>query len=179
MKIKGFSVIELLVVSSIFIIIFAISLVNYNQAQKTETLRVMADKLASDISWVQTAALAGLSEGEAVNYSYGIYLKYGGNGYDLYRDDNGNKAYNVGVDKLMRTESMGTEFELGQMQVNAVTSDVVDVIFVPPRPTVYANGLVNAPVSIIVNRSKKTEKSVKLQIDPVTGRVRQDFIINN
>lgn len=179
MKIKGFSVIELLVVSSIFIIIFAISLVNYNQAQKTETLRVMADKLASDISWVQTAALAGLSEGEVVNYNYGIHLKNTNNSYILYRDDNNNKLYDVGVDKLMRTESMSTEFEIGELQVNSVVSDAVDVIFVPPRPTVYANGSVNVPVSIIVNRSKKTEKSVKLQIDPVTGRVRQDFITNN
>lgn len=179
MKIKGFSVIELLVVSSIFIIIFAISLVNYNQAQKTETLRVMADKLASDISWVQTAALAGLSEGEAVNYNYGIHLKNTNNSYVLYRDDNNNKLYDVGVDKLMRTESMSTEFEIGELQVNSVVSDAVDVIFVPPRPTVYANGSANIPVSIIVNRSKKTEKSVKLQIDPVTGRVKQDFITNN
>lgn len=176
---KGFSVIELMVVSSMFVIIFAVSLANYNQAQKTETLRVMADKLASDISWVQTASMAGLSEGEEVGYNYGIYFKTGGNGYEIYRDDDGNKVYNINTDKLIRTESMGAEFELGEIYVNAVYSDAVNVVFVPPRSTVYANNLKSVPVSIILNRSKKTQKSVKLEIDPVTGRIRQELINNN
>lgn len=146
----GFTVIELLISISIIVILSAIVFINYKEGQKRLTLERAAYKLAQDIRGVQAKAGEELTDCIGVTgyqYGYGIYFttsqKYE---YILFADCDGDNIYDGGNEELSKIK---LEKEKGiEIQSFFPVASRLDIVFVPPDPTVYIN---NNDPSLIAN----------------------------
>ena len=97
-KDKAFTLVELMIVSSIILLLTAVVLINYRAGNQQLALDRSAHKLAQDIRIAQEMAMSPREECGATGVfrgSYGIYLhrvQYP-NSYLLFADCNDDKAY--------------------------------------------------------------------------------------
>ena len=179
MKPKGFSVAELVVVSAIFVLLFAVSVANYRSAEKTETMRIAGQQLTTDLSWLQTVAITGTSSDHGVGLAYGIVLNKDDNKYILFRDDNSDKQFGKNTDRIMKTVTFSSDFYISELILGDTAVDTITTLFLPPRPILYSNGELSKAVSIKVGRRSGSDKSVLVEVDAVTGRAKQKFVTDN
>lgn len=174
----GFTVAELMIVSAIFVILFAVSIANYRDAAKTETMRLAGQQLTADISWLQTAAITGTSADAGMGYGYGIALFKNTNSYSVFRDNNNSKFYESNVDDLIKTVTLANDFIFSQLKSGGVDTQSSDIVFYPPKPTMYVNNELSKTVYVRINRSAGGDKAVVVELEPITGRATQNFVPN-
>lgn len=172
---KGFTVVELVITSAIFVVLFAVSVANYREAEKAESLKVAGHQLTSDISWLQTAAITGTSSDHGMGFAYGIYVNLNSKNYKMFRDDNNNKSFEPNSDRIVRTAFLPSDFIISGLTLGGNTVSELTTIFLPPRPVVYSNGQPSQQVIINIGRPTGTGRHIEVTIDPVTGRSRQNF----
>lgn len=176
MRKQGFTVIELVIVSAIFVSLFAVSVANYRQAEKTETMRTLGHQLTSDISWLQTAAITGTSSDHGMGFAYGIRAIKNSDNYTMFRDDNNNKMFDSNTDRIVRRVYFSGDFIISDITLGETSVEEITTVFLPPRPTVYTNEAISQAVYLKISRGVGSEKSVLITIDPVTGRSKQSFV---
>jgi prepilin-type N-terminal cleavage/methylation domain-containing protein len=121
----GFTLIEMLLTLAILTLLAGLVLGYSRSAEKTNTLKRMADKLVSDLRRCQSLALS--SEGGT---GWGIYIN-SQTSYQIFRDKNNN--HNFDNDEIISTENLetGIEFE---------DSISTSILFFPPLAEVLVNG---------------------------------------
>ncbi len=156
----GFTFIELL--ASIFIIalISGIFLTNYHAGNRQSRLINAAQKLASDMRLAQNYAL-GLREFEGgfPPGGWGVHFEQGNSNYIIFADGDNDQIYDSGEEFL-------TINLPDNITINSVAANPLDIVFLPPDPTIYFNA-VNASVDVstdIVLKDSQTglTKTVKV-----------------
>lgn len=79
---KGFTLIEVLIASSILILLIGLTTINLLHARSQSNLTATVDTLTADLKQQQLKAMAGDTEGRTSNDDYGIY--FGTNSYTLF-----------------------------------------------------------------------------------------------
>lgn len=151
---SGFTLIELLVSIFIIIILFLMALANYRTGQQQLTLERAANKLAQDIRRAQEMAMAAEKcKGQIPKGGYGVYLRKvpeaDKKSYVLFCDIGNfpNGRYDPG------SENVETIFFEGGVEIKEFTGNHLNVIFIPPDPTVFfkdGNGLPLADATVAI-----------------------------
>jgi len=154
MKVKGFTIVELLVVIFIISLISSIYLVNYRKGQKDMALLRAANKLAQDIRNTQNLAISAKECqpcGGKVPFGYGLYLEQSTNSYFIYADTypgspaTGNGKYDSGNDVKIETFNLETGIYIKQISLSPLS-----VNFSPPDPKITIGGESNLTDATII-----------------------------
>ncbi|NCQ16135.1 prepilin-type N-terminal cleavage/methylation domain-containing protein [Candidatus Falkowbacteria bacterium] len=142
---KGFTLIELLVSILIITTMTGLFLVNYHNTNKRSELNIEKQKLASNIRLAQNYSL-GSKTYNGTNVptgGWGVHFTMTDSGkYIIFADIDGDQAYDL-------NEAMETKTLPSGVTINSLSpAGAVDIIFLPPNPTVYINGLVSADAQI-------------------------------
>ncbi len=130
---KSFTLIELIVVTSIIILLSAIVFPNYRGIERQFALQRSAHKLAQDIRRAGEMAMSTKEFQGKVPAGYGIYLKQGERDYLLYADTNpsqGNEKYDGGDGKI---ETINLE---KGVYIQNISPSSLSINFKPPIPTI-------------------------------------------
>jgi prepilin-type N-terminal cleavage/methylation domain-containing protein len=143
---RAFSLIELMVVTAIFVILSAVVLASNSRFGG----RIILQNLAHDIGLsVRESQIYGIavrrfdpSSGSGTfDYGYGIHFALG-TSYELFADADGNGKWDPG--ETVKTTSLAGGYALTQICAPAATCDVsrVDILFKRPEPDacIGANG---------------------------------------
>lgn len=174
----GFTILELVVVSSIIGIIASVTLANFAQVRRSQALGRTAQKLAFDIRRAQTLALGGVNMGppgpQPRNIcAYGIFIRnptsylifgnrYTGNNINScsgsYRSNGGPEREDIIVDGAPIILENGI----------TITSGNMDIAFRPPRPVVLVGGGGSPPVTITLQDDSGNKRCITIT---TTGQV--------
>jgi len=125
----GFTLIEMLLTLAILTLLAGLVLGYSRSAEKTNTLKRMADKLVSDLRRCQSLALS--SEGGT---GWGIYIN-SQTSYQIFRDKNNNHNFdNDDNDEIISTESLETGIQFEDSNIST------SILFFPPLAEVSVNG---------------------------------------
>jgi len=134
---KAFSLIELLVITSIILILTALILPNYRLGDKNLALQRSASKLSQDLRMAQEMAMSAKEVSGAVPDGFGIYFDISSPfSYILFADKDNSHARNAG-DADLETISLESNIIIS----NLSPASSFSVLFVPPDPTVWISGL--------------------------------------
>lgn len=139
---KAFSLIEILISMSIFILLLTFVLINYNHGENSNSFRLQAFDLEDLIYSVQNMALSGQKINNQIPDNYGINFDLELNTYVIFGDLNDNKIYNIG-DSVYNSGSLYNNIEFFKDEITcvdfAVDSDSYDIVFMPPQPEMVIN----------------------------------------
>jgi Tfp pilus assembly protein FimT len=160
-KIKGFTLVETIVVIFIIVLLLGVVLANYRAGERQYSLLRSAHKLAQDLREAEKMAMAAeislVSQQCSSNYGYGLHFEQNKNSYFFFVDCDGNKIYEKGKDQEVLSISLEPKISISDLS----PSNQVDVIFSPPDPTVTINpSAEQAEVTlqnIIDNQTKKVK----------------------
>ena len=168
-NLKGFTIIELLIVTVIFVLILSVTVISFRRGERRDRLRLAAETLASNLRKMQTQALTGIASGEiVVPGGFGVYLTASGakDRYILFRDD-GSNAYESSTDTVLDTIILPEG-----IFINSLTTDPLTVVFRPPKPAVYLNGAqILAEAIIVLSGDNIDDKQGAVTLGRITGRV--------
>lgn len=128
-------------------------MVSYHNTNKRSELGVIKQKLASDIRLAQNYSL-GSKTYDGINISsggWGVHFSLADpTHYIIFADKdapNGNQAYDAGEAIETKTLPVG-------VTINSLSpANVVDIVFFPPDPVTYINGLSNTTAEIILREN--------------------------
>jgi prepilin-type N-terminal cleavage/methylation domain-containing protein len=178
-KNSGFTLLELVIVFAMLSIILATLTINFKSGSSSLSLQRVAFKLSTDIR--RTQAAAGIQDSACCTpschtdykYGYGINFDLTGSSSDreyyLFSDCNGDNKYNQGTDgnskKTIQIEK-GVKVCGLYKGINSVNK--VDVVFLPPDPFVFVDGLkANDPVTIKICLENDITKTKDVVINRV------------
>ena|SRR3990167_987720 len=105
---NGFTLVEILVSMSIFVILVALVFANYRYGNSAQNLEQAPRELQAKLRFVQNLALTGKDyDGTTVPPAYGIHFSYpGGSEFITFADTNDDKLYIQGTDTILETITM-------------------------------------------------------------------------
>lgn len=158
---RGFSVVENLVVITIIVILSLAVFPSYFSAKQSLALQRSASKLAQDIRDIQEMTMSSQVYSDCIGttgykYGYGISLRQGeAFKYKLFADCNGNEAYDLGTDKIVRE----IDFEK-EVEIQSLSSSNLDIIFTPAEPTVTIVPTMDTAVITLINKRDITKNVI-------------------
>lgn len=159
---NGFTIFELLVAISIFVIVTAVMLANFRGADRMNELMLSADLSASYIREAQNKAVSGITEGGSIVNGYGVSMVNGQTFFTTYADPvGGNNRYTAGE-------------EITSVNLNknvSITGATVDIFFRTPDGMVYEGGALASNVITLKLTHSVIGKSIDVDILPVSGQV--------
>jgi prepilin-type N-terminal cleavage/methylation domain-containing protein len=151
---KGFTLIEVLVVSAITVLITGFLVANFSRTRVdlNQTTLLVQDAIRS----AQSMALSGALYGRPGTYRCGYGIHFVANGYILYAGpDSGSvdctahaRTYTAGIDDIVQ-QSLFSNISL------EIASPLPDIFFEPPNPTTYIDGSSAAGSSATINVRRK------------------------
>jgi prepilin-type N-terminal cleavage/methylation domain-containing protein len=137
MKQKSFTLIEFLVVIAMISILLAIVLANYRSANLSLSLYRSAQKLASDIRRAQEMAMATRKFGETIpKGGYGVYFNSENpQEYIIFADLNDPPNHSFDSNETFQR----IKFENEKIRITNLTASPLNIVFVPPDPTIFIN----------------------------------------
>ena len=150
---SGFTLIELLASISIIVVISGIFIINFHGADKRSELGVAKQRLASSIRMAQNNSL-GSKTYDGINTpkgGWGVHFDLANpTQYIIFADKNapnGNQTYDAGEAIEIKNLPAGVTID------SLSPANVVDIVFFPPDPITYVNGLDNATATIGLKES--------------------------
>ena len=160
---KAFTLIELLAVTSIILLLTALTLPNYKSGKGQLALQRSAFKLVQDLRRAQEMALSSIEINGETPYGFGIYFDpQNTSRYILFA--NADNDYKYDSDDInMEVIAMESGVEILTLDPAAAFS----VLFTPPDPEVWIKGELN-----------KTAK-ITLSLKGVISNVKKTIFINS
>lgn len=143
---KGFTIIELMVVTFIIVTISSLVLINYRSAGSSQALNRSAQKLAFYIRKAQTMTLAGVNfsqSGSNRRCGYGVHFRI-----DKPEDNQifgvkncGSTNYSGGDPSIEQIEFENNVYVQSLTPTNNILGNqVLTLVFTPPHPNTFING---------------------------------------
>jgi len=153
---KGFTLVELLMVVSILLIFTAISLPNLKRGDELLALQRAGNKLAQDLRMASEMAISGkLTGSQFPRGGYGIHFPSTSGQYYLFADSNGDSFFNAG-DTIVENLSLQ---ERGVIIQSISPSPPLSIVFFPPDPSVtikVSSGATSSMATITLSQSGKS-----------------------
>ena len=137
---RGFTLVELMVVSAIIIILSVYVSANYHQGNRELALEMTVGKLAQDLRRAQEWGYSGHQFGGISYTGYGIHIVDNGTFYELYTDNSGDGRYTAAfTDEVRETINFDNDFEVDTLKPCGPTESCtaissMSVNYVPPDP---------------------------------------------
>ena len=148
---KGFTLVELLMVVSILLIFTAISLPNLKRGDELLALQRAGNKLAQDLRMASEMAISGkLTGSQFPRGGYGIHFPSTSGQYYLFADSNGDSFFN---DNETIVENLSLQ-ERGVVIQSISPSPPLSIVFLPPDPIVKVNGSTSTIATIILRQGQ-------------------------
>lgn len=148
MKSKGFTIIELLVITGLIGLMSAVLLPSFRTGDQELALSRSASKLSQDLRRVQEMALSAkeTASGE-IPPGYGIYFEPGTypNQYFLFADLDGDEAYTAG--EIIETVTLERKIKISDLSPTSPMS----ITFVSPNPDVVFSPVDSGLASIVLS----------------------------
>lgn len=142
---KAFTLVELIVVIAIITILTAIVLPNYRSGDKQLALQRSASKLAQNLRRTQEMSMSAKEVSGTVPYGFGIYFNSASpNNYIIFADLDNSHHRNAG-DQDFETVSLESDIRISGLSPAGSFS----ILFAPPDPVVWINGLSSGVTAII------------------------------
>lgn len=197
---KGFTLIEMLISLGIFGVVTGLVMANFRVGQQGDELRVAARLLESRFRRAQTSAMSGQTifvckggvddmktcmSGDSADCSggtcertvprgYGVHFAPGDDARNLiyFADTDGDKAYDAGEDISPYSVSSGAFVVLSG--VAPLAGGGLDVVFVPPKPSVYINGGTDSVIATVTLRHDSTGAERSVTVNRASGQITSD-----
>ena len=169
----GFTLIEMLIVASVFIVVFIFSLGGLRTNRRISEFRLSIDRVASEIRQAQTMALTGISDESVESIAYGIYFDESTPlQYLVFKDSNSDNNYDI-ADEIIETVILPQEISLDNVSPDTPTEITsLSIVFTPPKPTVYFNGETSLnQAQIDLTRASLADKQGNVTVNRITGRI--------
>lgn len=200
---RGFTLLEILISISVFSVITAFATANFNAGRKGDELRFASQLTASAIRRVQTSASAGemigicrdsntLRDGQTcpggsdaecaggtcrqeVPLAYGMHLSTAdGRKLISFADVNGDHVWQSGEEYRTDSVSPGALVFMSGLQVGSSAVAQLDVVFAPPKPATFFNGMTDEAAASITLTQPQTGATRTVTVNRVTGQVNAD-----
>lgn len=165
---RGFTIIELLVAISIFIIVTGLVVANFRRGARSDELKIAAAGLASILQRAQTMALTGETiNGKVPSGGYGVYATLSEpNRYIMFADINDNKIY--GADEAL---DGGIIFLPPNIIINQLNPAPINIVFKPPKPIIYINGESSENSAIITLKDLVSNQIKRVIVNRISGQI--------
>jgi len=142
---KGFTLVELLVVMAIIVVISTIALVNYRVGEKSFSLDESAVLLAQNLRRAQEMALSSKEfQGSVPRGGYGVYLQTDNDFYIIFADCDNNQQYSLGNACNGFPETVEQVVLSKRGKISSLFSgsylSAINIVFIPPNPTIVISG---------------------------------------
>jgi type II secretory pathway pseudopilin PulG len=181
---QGFSLIELLVIIFIIALVTSIIIVNFRSGDKRKTLRIGTEEVVSLIKDAQNRALLGEAKKETLSQGgYGVYLTLNHPYCILFQDLNQNRKYDGPKDPPFNQEREGLTNEYLEhlkirkdLIIQRILKDSkvlreLEIVFVPPRPTIYYANATNVTKGEIFLGLENIEDQREIFINCLSGQI--------
>lgn len=195
---RGFTLIELLVSITIFGVMTGFLMANFRSGRTADELRIGAQNVASALREAQTMALSGklvnACRGGARNlkvcptgaaadcpggacapevpHGYGLRantLSGSDTSLILYADLNGNRAYDAGEE--LNTRPLSPTKRVTVSAVDPVAGGLLDVVFEPPKPSIFYNAATAAVQATVTVRHSTSQATRTVTLNRISGQV--------
>jgi len=173
----AFTLIEVIISMAIFIIILSLTMVNHRQGEHLNTFRLQALNIEDSIRSVQNMALTGKKIDDSIPSAYGIFFSETENNVVIY-GDNGDNFFNNADDSIYSEISLEEGVKLNRYTLSCdefVSDTSLDIIFIPPQPTMIINDNLSCSGAIIFMESNKVGGKWGVYFDAVSGRTWTEF----
>jgi prepilin-type N-terminal cleavage/methylation domain-containing protein len=167
---KGFTLIELIVVTSIIMILTALSLANYDTGKKQLALQRASFKVSQDLRRAQEMSMSSKEfNGSIPLGGYGLFFrKFPIGGYDyphlymLFADLDGNSTMDIGSE-LVEIIDLEKGVKFSDFYLDDIVSNETYFTFIPPDPeTSIVDGTYDSTKIIISFEDDATENKTIL-----------------
>ncbi|MBU1039451.1 type II secretion system GspH family protein [Patescibacteria group bacterium] len=175
----GFTIIDLLVSVSIFVVITGLTLSNFSRGRQKDDLRQGSLLVVSLLQQAQVYALAGQTiNGFVPAGGYGLNFDLSNPGRLIFfadLDDNG--LYSFGGDSLVDTGNynLSTNVTITNLVVRqgetSQSSNLSNFIYRPPQAARYLDGLLNGGTLEITLRHSQTGETKLITVSTASGQV--------
>jgi prepilin-type N-terminal cleavage/methylation domain-containing protein len=198
---RGFTLVEMLISLSIFAVVTAFVTANFRVGRQGDELRLSSQLAATAIRRAQTLATAGQTTAfcrggtnDLKTCPSGLSSECGGGtcvvevprGYGIrfstaaadarklitFADLDGDRAYDVG--ELLRTDAVSPGLSVRVSTLSPTAGSTLDIVFEPPKPTVYFNGSTATGIATITTLHSVTNQVKNVTVNRITGQVNAD-----
>lgn len=175
---KGFTIIDLLVAITIFVILTSLTIANFVTGKRRDALRQSGIVLVSILQEAQTAALSGMTiNGVTPVGGYGVHFDTSTPSQIIYfADVNGNEVYDQTTDTLVSgvIDNLPDEVVISALKVGEDNLLSADFVFKAPDGNRYLNGLLNGGKLEIDLVHQKTSQTTKVTASTSSGQITSD-----
>ena len=174
----AFTLIEILISMSIFILIFTIVMLNYRQGENNNIFRLQAFDIEDSIRDVQNMAMTGKEIDNFVPDAYGIFLDKASRNIIIYGDKNGDYVFKKDEDPIYSKNILQNNINFSKYTLSCdgnIISSNLNIVFIPPGPTVLINNNPDCTSLIISIDSTTSSGNWHIYFDAVSGKVWSDF----
>lgn len=195
-NIRGYTMVELMLVVSIIGIITAVVIINFQEVKQERALITSAEALTLKLREVQSNAQTGVSiklcrGGTNVNKTCasdeeckgtaepgvckesaprGIHFVRGSPAYSLFIDNIQNGIVRrFDNEEAVGQDELGLNITVGALRVNNQPSETLDVVFEPPKPKTWISGGEGIAEIVLQHTLRNTEKTVVIKT--VLGKI--------
>lgn len=172
---NGFTLLEMLVVIFIIVLTASVTVANFRMGERTTGFLMTTEQLASDLRKVQTRTIAGVvNDNLNLTGGYGLYIsKDNLDQYILFGDD-GDLIYNPAIDETLLTIALPINTSFADLGVDV---ESVTVIFQPPAPTIYVDGVESkTTTTFTLLNSMVDNKKGEVSLNGLTGRITAELV---
>lgn len=195
---RGFTIIDMLVSLTIFGVVTGFLMANFRSGRTADELRIGAQGIGTAFREVQTMAMTGKTVGICrggsnnlkvctvgtattcpsgtcayeVPRGYGLRLTTAAAGAGqsvLYADINASRTYDAGEE--IKTTKLSTTSRVTVKTLTPVSSGLLDVVFEPPKPTVFFNGATGTTLATVQVQHATSGATRNVTINRVSGQV--------
>ncbi len=172
---RGFTVLELMMVSAIMAALLALFLANFHGFENRTTLESEADKLVSVLKQAQILSLTGQTVG-STRYNYGVHLAECPSGscrYILFVDLNNDNYYESGEEYNQGSFEMpaGVFIKNNNLIVGSSGVSALDIIFEAPSGNIFFNDSQADETAQIILTHAYFNGSKTITLNRVSGQI--------
>ena len=170
---KAFTIIEMLVVVTIFATISALVMANFHKFDKSSVLDGEADKLYSILRQAQILSLTGQTIA-GQRYNYGVhFLKCSANcSYILFADLDGDNIYDSSPEEKYGQGTYSLSKNIYIENLSPITvDDKLDIIFEAPLENTYFNNSQSQETATIILKHSSSSLQKTISVNRISNQI--------